>query len=276
MIREIGKGRLALVVAVVGVLGIAGCESDKGPNSETPLEAARYPAMEAYLDSAFAEFCNAFEDALAAQVDTDTAHIPGIVWPFEMPPRRRDGNTNLVDENTSWGVSYNRPIAGTTYAAFWDLGRLVDTGRIGFDSPILATIVEHKITFARLDGFGDDEISREAVVRVSLSDLDDPTSHLSASFTAGRSIVEGCGGLPCDAVDIDITDGQFQKVGEVLDLSTLTGTVTGTVKFTEFDVIMGHDAIFIWTLSGTISNGVATVTASSSQFSATSDYPLCP
>lgn len=268
--------RWGLIGIIVIVLGIAGCTEDKGANSETPLEAARYPALEEYLDSALAEFCGAFHDALDARFETDTALIPGIEWPFEMPPRRRDGQTNFVDENTSWGVGYNRQIDTTRYAAFWDLGRLVDTGVLLHTSPIVATRVEHQISYGRLDGFGDDETSWDGIIDVSLSDLDADSANLSATFEGSHQVGERCGGLACDVLELTITSGRFGKLDGNLELSTLSGIISGTFKFTEFDVILGHDAIYTWEIQGTVANGVVTATASSGNFSATSTYySLC-
>lgn len=269
-------GRWVMVCIAVAVLGVTGCTSDKGANSETPLEAARYPAFQSYLDSAFAEFCASFDAALAARYETDTATIPGIEWPFEMPPRRRDGATNFVDENTSWGVGYNRQIDTVRYAAFWDLGRLVDSGVIVHTSPIVATRVESNVSYGRIDGFGDAEVSWDGILNVVLSELDTDAARLSASFAGGHQIGEKCGGLACNVIEVAITNGQFGKTGGELDLGTLSGTVTGTIKFTEFDVLLGYDAIFTWEISGTVTNGVAIVTASTGNFSATGNYSLCP
>jgi hypothetical protein len=269
-------GRIGLAFLTFAVLGISGCMSDKAANSETPMEAARYPALEAHLENAFAELCGLFDDALAARFVTDTALIPGIEWPFEMPPRRRDGTTNFVDENTSWGVGYNRPVDTTRYVAFWDLGRLVDTGVIAHTSPIVATRVEHELQYGRIDGFGDEAVSWDAILDVTMSELDAETAQLSASLDGSHQIPEQCSGLACDVIEIVVSNGQFGKVGGQLDLATLSGTVTGTMKLTEFDVLLGHDAIFTWELSGTISNGVATVTASSGNFQASGTYALCP
>ncbi len=276
MTRSYGMGRIGLAVLIFSVLGVSGCMSDKAANSETPMEAARYPALETHVEKAFAELCASFNDALAARFETDTALIPGIDWPFEMPPRRRDGTTIFVDENTSWGVGYNRQVDTTRYAAFWDLGRLVDTGVIAHTSPIVATRVEHELSYGRIDGFGDEEVSWDATLDVTLSELDTETAQLAASFEASHQIPERCGGLACDVIGIVVSNGQLGIVGGQLDLATLSGTVTGSIKLTEFDVILGHDAIFTWELSGTISNGVATVTVSSGNFQATGSYPLCP
>ncbi len=269
-------GRWGLVCLAVGLLGMAGCMTDKGANGDTPFEASRYPALQSDLDSALAVFCASFDDALAARFGTDTAAVPGIQWPFAMPPRRRDGTTNYVDENTSWGVGYNRQIDTTRYAAFWDLGRLVDTGVLIHTSPIVATRVEHMISYGRIDGFGDGEVSWDGILSVTLSELDAETAQLFVSFEGSHQVGEECSGLACDEIDIAITNGQFGKVGGQLDLSTLSGTVTGTIKLTEFDVILGHDAVFVWELSGAITDGVASVTMSSGKFSATESYPLCP
>lgn len=276
MTRSYGVGRIGLTLLTFAMLGTVGCMSDKAANSESPMEAARYPAFETHLESAFAELCASFNDALAARITTDTATIPGIEWPFEMPPRRRDGTTNFVDENTSWGVGYNRQIDTTRYAAFWDLGRLVDTGVIAHMSPIVATRVEHELSYGRIDGFGDEEVSWDAILDVTLSELDTETAQLSARFEGSHQIPEQCGGLACDVIEIVVTNGQFGKVDGQLDLSTLSCTVTGTIKLTEFDVLLGHDAIFTWEIEGTVTNGIATVTASSGNFIATSTYySLC-
>jgi hypothetical protein len=233
--------------------------------------------MEQYLSDAFAQFCASFDDALEARAKTDTALIPAIEWPFEVPAHRRTSANNFVDENTSWGVVANFSSGTTSFAAFWDLGRIVDTGVLVHDSPILATQVISEISYGRVDGFGDNETSWQGKVKVTLSELDTETADLSASiFDANHRIKGECGNLACDEIDIVISDGAFGQVGGNFSFATLSGVVSGTIMLTEFDVILGHNAVFVWELSGTIADGVASVTLSSGDFSQTGTYSLCP
>jgi len=283
MMKEIGMSRWVALLAAVGILTVAGCMSDKGANGDTPFEAPRYPAMRSYLDSAFAQFCASFDDALAARFEIDTDTIPDLEWPFKMPPRRRDGTPNSFDENTSWGVGYNRQIDTTRFDAFWDLGRFVDTGVLIYTSPIVASRIEHVIYYNRIDGFGDEENEWSGALNVSLSELDAETAQLAAGIEADHKVGGRCNKLACDKVEIVITNGEFGKVAGEFDLSTLSGVITGTITLTEFDVILGHDAVFIWEITGTITDGVANVTAgtrsptgSSGKFSETDSYSLCP
>lgn len=265
------------ILAITAILGISGCTSDSGTNGDTPFEAARYPEMEQYLTDAFAQFCASFEDAMDAQIKTDTALIPAIEWPFEVPAHRRTSPNNFVDENTSWGVVTNFDIGTSSFAAFWDLGRFVDSGVIVHDSPILATQVISEISYGRVDGFGDDETSWEGKLKVTLSELDMASAELGASIVNANHKVKGeCGDLACDEIDIVISEGEFGKVGGEFSFATLSATVAGTIKLTDFDVILGHDAIFVWEVSGAVVDGVATVTLSSGDFSETGTYSLCP
>lgn len=273
MLKTDKIGRRIGITVITVVLGISGCTSDSGTNGDSPFEAERYPEMEQYLTDAFTQFCASFQDALEAQTRTDTALIPAIEWPFEVPAHRRTSPNNFVDENTSWGVVTNFDIGTSSFAAFWDLGRLVDSGVLVHDSPIIASQVISEISYGRVDGFGDDETSWEGKVKVTLSELDTETALLSASIVDANHKVKGeCGDLACDEIDIVISDGTFGQIGGEFDFGTLSGTVAGTIKLTDFDVILGHDAIFVWEIDGTITNGVATVTASSGDFSATSTY----
>lgn len=254
----------------------AGCMSDKGPNSDTPFEASRYPAMKSYLDSACAQFCVIFEDALAARFETDTANIPGLDWPYEMPTHGRTNPTNYVDANTSWGVNYDLTVDTTRYLAFWDLGRLVDTGVLIHTSPIPATRVEHSLIYGRQDGEGDNEVTWDGNLSVILTDLDSAVAGLSAVFVAKHQVGLECGNSICDDIQLTINDGEFTKVGDELSFATLSGTVQGTIKLTEFDVLLGYDAVFTWVVSGTITDGVANLTVSSGEFSQSETYSLCP
>lgn len=270
-------GRSVGIIAITATLGFASCTSDKGANADTPFEASRYPEIAQYLGDAFAQFCASFDDALEARTKTDTALIPAIEWPFEVPAHRRTSANNFVDENTSWGVVANFDIGTSSFAAFWDLGRIVDSGVLVHDSPIIATHIESEISYGRVDGFGDDEASWEGKVKVSLSELDTESAQLAASIRDARHKIKGeCGDLACDDMELFITAGEFGKVGGELSLTTLSGTISGTIKLTEFDVILGHDAVFVWDVSGTIDNGVATVTLSSGEFSKSGTYSICP
>jgi len=250
--------------------------SDKGADSDTPFEAERYPALQKYLDSACAQFCTAFDVALAARYETDTSVLPGLDWPFEMPPRKRSNTGNAPDSNTSWFVGYNELIDTTRFGAVWDLGRIVDTGVLVFDSPIVATRIEHWVNYVRVEQPGNDPTKWSAILDVSLGDLDEDVALLTASLEVTHRVRGHCNKLPCDSLKITLTEGQFGKIGEDLSTSTLSGTISGTIKFTEFDVLLGHDATFIWNLSGTIADGVATITATSAEYTATSSYSLCP
>lgn len=277
MLKRDRIGRWMGILAITAILGISGCTSDSGTNGDTPFEAARYPEMEQYLTDAFAQFCASFEDAMDAQIKTDTALIPAIEWPFEVPAHRRTSPNNFVDENTSWGVVTNFDIGTSSFAAFWDLGRFVDSGVIVHDSPILATQVISEISYGRVDGFGDDETSWEGKLKVTLSELDMASAELGASIVNANHKVKGeCGDLACDEIDIVISEGEFGKVGGEFSFATLSATVAGTIKLTDFDVILGHDAIFVWEVSGAVVDGVATVTLSSGDFSETGTYSLCP
>lgn len=270
-------GRRIGLIAIAVLLGMSGCTSDSGTNGDTPFEAERYPEMEQYLSDAFAQFCASFDDALEAQIRTDTALIPAIEWPFEVPAHRRTSANNFVDENTSWGVVANFDIGLSSFAAFWDLGRLVDSGVIVHDSPIPATQVISDISYGRVDGFGDDETSWEGRLRVTLSELDTESAELTASIVNANHKVKGeCGDLACDEIDIFVNDGTVGKVGGEFNFATLSGTIDGTIQLTDFDVILGHDANFVWDVTGTVVDGVATVTLSSGDFSRTGTYSLCP
>lgn len=266
----------SLTVAVAGLLGMAGCMDDKSANGDTPLEAQRYPALQMAVDSAMSQLCAAIDDALEARLVTDTGAIPGLEWPFPMPPRRRDGTSNFVDENTSWGVGYNQFADTTRYVAFWDLGRLVDTGVLIHTSPIEASRVEHEVIHGRIDGFGDGAVEWEGVLKVSLDNLDTPTASLAISQRASYSVGKHCNEQPCDSVVINLTGAQFQKINGAWDTSTLSGTITGRIRRIEFDVILGYDVQYGWDISGAVVDGVATITLSSGRFAESDTYPLCP
>jgi hypothetical protein len=266
----------SLTVAVAGLLGMAGCMDDKGANGDTPLEAERYPAAQLAVDSALSQMCVVINDALVARLETDTGAIPGLEWPFPMPPRRRDGNSNFVDENTSWGVGYNRVIDTTRYVAFWDLGRLVDTGVLIHTSPIEASRVVHEVIYGRIDGFGDGAVEWEGVLKVTLDDLDTETATLSANLRASYSVGKRCNEQPCDSVVIAITDAAFDKSGGVWDLGTLSGQVSGRIRRTEFDVILGYDVVFAWDLSGAIVDGTVNLRLASGRFAQSDTYTVCP
>lgn len=265
------------IMAIAVVLGASGCTSDAGTNGDSPFEAERYPEMEQHLTNALAQFCASFNDALQAQTKTDTALIPAIEWPFEVPAHRRTSPNNFVDENTSWGVVANFSIGTSSLASFWDLGRLVDTGVIVHDSPIIATQVISEISYGRVDGVGDDVTNWSGKVKVALSELDTESAGLTASIVDANHKVKGeCSDRNCDEIDIVISNGAFGRVGGEFSFATLSGTIAGTIKLTDFDVILGHDAIFVWDVTGTVVDGVATVTMSSGEFSETGTYSLCP
>ena len=264
------------VAAAAIIVTVGGCMSDRGADSDTPFEAERYPTLQKYLDSACAQFCTAFGVALAARYETDTSALPGLDWPFEMPPRKRSNATNFPDSNTSWFVGYNELIDTTRFAAVWDLGRIVDTGVLDFSSPIVATRIEHWINYVLVEELGDDPSQWGATLDVSLGHLDDDEGTLEAGLQATHRVRAHCSKRPCDSLKITITEGQFGKTGGELSTSTLSGVISGTVKFTEFDVLLGHDATYIWNLVGTITDGAATITATSAEFSETSSYSLCP
>lgn len=266
----------AVACLITVLLTASGCVSDKAANSDTPLEAARYAAIEPLLDSACAQFCGSFADALAARAEVDTALVPGLEWPFEMPPRRRDGESNLVGTDISWGVGYNRLLDTTRFAAFWKLGRFVDTGVMVHTSPIPATRIWHNVAYGRVEGSGKSAVSWTGTIDVSVSELDTESGELTASIVGSHTIGEECGGLACDVIEVGISNGRFSMNGDDYDLSTLSGVVYGTIKFTEFDRILGHDAVYIWELSGTVTDGVATIAASSGNFTASGSHSLCP
>lgn len=267
-----GLGLSVLIVA--GALALSACMSDRSTN--TPLEDERYSAVQASLDSACAQFCLAFGDALEARFETDTALIPGLEWPFEMPPRQRTLLQNAVDDSTSWGAGYDVRVDTTRYRAFWGLGRFVDTGVIEHTSPIVATAIRNRLIYSRVDGSGDDKTEWSGTLTAWLKELDTDTADLSATFTAAHKVGEHCDKRDCDEFEIEITDGHFNKIGDDLALSTLSANLTGTFKLTEFSAILGYDAVYIWELSGTITDGVASITASSGKFTETGTYSLCP
>lgn len=271
-----GIDRRVRALAAVAMLTLLGCMSDKGTNDETPFEAARYPMVQAHLDSAITQFCVMFEDALAARLVTDTGLIPGLKWPFTLPARRRDGASPLVTDSISWGVGYDRLIDTTRYIAFWSLGRFVDTGVLVHTSQIAATRVRHSLQYGLINGFGDDRVAWGAFVEAYISHLDKDTASVVATIDASHSIRQLCNKTPCDDIDIRIADGTVGKSAGAFDFSTLSGTVEGTIKFTELSALLGFDAVYEWEISGAIANGLATLTISSGRFTQTDTYPLCP
>jgi hypothetical protein len=264
------------VLAAVAVLSFVGCMSDKGTNDETPFEAARYPIIQAHLDSAITQFCVMFEDALAARLVTDTGLIPGLKWPFKLPARRRDGASPLVTDSISWGVGYDRLIDTTRHIGFWSLGRFVDTGVLVHTSSLPASRVRHSLQYGLIDGFGDDRVAWGGFVEAYISHLDSDTASVEAIIDASHSIGQLCHKMPCDDVDIRLSGGTVGKIAGTFDFSTLSATIQGTIKFTELNAILGFDAVYEWEISGAIVNGLATLTISSGRFSQTDTYPLCP
>ncbi len=272
------NSRLGLWTSVVWsvlVLVFSGCMTDKGANGDTPFEAARYAAMQAYLQDAFDQLCASYNDALEAQFETDTASIPALTWPFSIPARRHVGSNQPTDEDISWGVGYNVLSGTTRLFARWDLGRLADTGRLVFDSPLPASRVTHNLVYVRNDQFDEVEENWEANIHVNLNNLDEATATATSEFTAAHTISEQCGGLACDEIEIVITEGEISKAGGNFDAGTLAAVVNGTITLTEFDIILGHEAIYTWEISGTFSGGLANLTLSSGEFSETSTYSLC-
>lgn len=266
--------RITLLMGLLALGLLLGC-SDKG-NNATAIEESLYPEVRQLLNGALGQFCININDALEARYETDTALIPGLVWPEEVPPRHRSTPQNFADTSTSWYVVFSGLDDTINYGLVWKLGRYDSEGTMSHLSPDTATRVEHDLDYTRVDGSGEDAPTWRVHVHVTLRELDSDTLGVTLMCTARWNIGDRCSG-GCEDYEIALSNGRITRVGDDFDASTLTGDFEATLERTEFGAIVGIDARYVWQVEGAVtSSGPIPLTVESGQFSRTENYDLCP
>jgi hypothetical protein len=270
------SNRILPVVGVLVILAVAISCSNKSTNPQNPVEEVRYPAIKEILTDAIPQFCQSLHDALRAEYETDTALIPGLVWPVNLPAHRRNRENNYADSTTSWFVIYSPVIANGQIGYQWNLGRYDTAGTIPHLSPRVASRVEHRLTYNYAVGTGDTALVWIVTLHVTLTDLDKDTALVTATLHATYRAGQTCDGL-CDDFTVTLSNGRLTKVGGLFDVATLTDDITADLKRTEPGAIIGITAHFEWAVNGTIASpGHVSLRVTSGKFDRAEDYSLCP